>query len=238
MGPSVNFAMHWLRNILLGGLSLILMASSVQAQDAGRIKTLVDDASKFYKEKEYETAGDRIEEALFYLGKLADKGASETEMEILKTVIPRLKKAREVLSKQGVLMSNMIELTPEGKRKGGTPVSSTEGKSKAKPKDKTISFARQVAPILLRNCGGCHVQGSRGEVNFSSFSALTDAGRSLVVPGSPDQSHALEVIEAGQMPPKQKLSESDVKLLRKWIEEGAKFDGDDETTPMSSYARR
>lgn len=227
--------------IWIFGFLLVLLPSSgwaLRDEASARIKGLVDEASRYYKEKDYELAGNRIEEALAQLSKLADKGASESDMEILKQAIPRLKKAREVLAKQGVLISDMVELTSDGKRKGGSG-SSERTVSKTKPKvSKEISFSKQVAPILLRNCGGCHVQGSRGQLNFASYRSLTDSTSQLFVAGSVENSEAYQMVESGKMPPKGSVPDSDIKILKKWIEEGAKFDGDDASASMDTYARR
>ena len=231
---------HPLRCLLFCLLLVPVLGLTFAEDSVGRVKTLVEDAANQFKNKDLDLAGDRIEEALGILGRMADKGLTESEIESLKPIYPRLKKARELLAKEGILMSDMVVFTRDGKRKrsgdAATAVATTP--KPAKPKDNSLSFAKQIAPILLRNCGGCHIQGSRGQLNFASYSALTDSTKKLVVAGEAMDSHLLQVIESQQMPPQRPVSESDVKLIRKWIEEGAKFDGKDESASMATYARR
>ena len=50
-----------------------------------------------------------------------------------------------------------------------------------------------------------------------------------IVASDPAGSHFIEVIESGEMPKGGlKVSDSELKTLKQWIADGAKFDGDDE----------
>src|SRR5687768_9295990 len=65
-------------------------------------------------------------------------------------------------------------------------------------------FERDVAPVLVQHCLDCHQPTKKsGELNLATLeSALAggDEGAALV-PGNPENSHLLERIEAGEMPP-------------------------------------
>ena len=88
------------------------------------------------------------------------------------------------------------------------------------------SFAAQIAPLLVRSCGRCHVQGSRGDFSMASYTALAASG--MVVPGDALGSRLVEVIQTGDMPRGGgKLSAEEFAALVAWINAGAMFDGGD-----------
>ena len=91
---------------------------------------------------------------------------------------------------------------------------------------KGVSFVGEVAPLLLRHCGGCHVAGRRGEFQFTSFDTLMKTG--MVQKGAGADSRLVEVIRTGDMPRGGgKVSPEECALLVTWINEGAVFDGAD-----------
>jgi Planctomycete cytochrome C len=101
--------------------------------------------------------------------------------------------------------------------------------------DDSVSFQRQIAPILVRRCVACH-GGSKAYANyrvdtFARLMARSDAGKSIE-PGKPDESLFLDLVvltePTGRMPKNaEPLPEGDVKALRRWIEQGAKSGGID-----------
>jgi len=98
-----------------------------------------------------------------------------------------------------------------------------------------ISFTRQVAPILVTHCGGCHVTGRKGDFHMPSYEALMKTG--LVQRGAGDSSRIVEVIVTGDMPrgggrvPPQELAQ-----LVSWINAGALYDGSDPAAPLGQAA--
>lgn len=97
----------------------------------------------------------------------------------------------------------------------------------------TVSFSRDIAPILLKNCNGCHIDGQRasGGLRMDSFEQLLrggdsgsmlakTAGDSLLVQKLTGQ--AGDRMPAGGRPP---LNPEQVQLISTWINEGSKFDG-------------
>ncbi len=112
--------------------------------------------------------------------------------------------------------------------------------TKAKPKDPnakpTVSFTKDVLPILTMNCGGCHGDAGnpKGGLRLSSFENMKKGGGSgpLLTIGNSNQSLIVRRITApaGQkMPPgnKPRLSNDDIQTIIKWINEGAKDDTGD-----------
>lgn len=88
-----------------------------------------------------------------------------------------------------------------------------------------VSFAAQVAPILVKSCGGCHVAGQRGNFQMASYEALMRSG--MVQRGAGNSSRLVEVILTGDMPRGGgKVSAADVGTLVRWIDAGATCDAD------------
>ena len=97
-----------------------------------------------------------------------------------------------------------------------------------------VSFKAQIAPILLEKCVACHgPEKSKGGFRLDSFTALMKAGdtkKPPIVAGKPKESHLFDLItttdEDDRMPQKSdRLSDGQIALMRDWIVEGAKFDG-------------
>ena len=100
----------------------------------------------------------------------------------------------------------------------------------AQPSQKTISFYRDVRPILQRHCSGCHFAGKKGGnlvlTSFADFRKGGEAGESFT-PGKPDESLILDYIsgEDPEMPLNQPaLDPPQVALIKNWIAQGAKDD--------------
>jgi hypothetical protein len=93
-----------------------------------------------------------------------------------------------------------------------------------------VSFVSHVAPILISKCGRCHVNKASGEFSAATFEGLmkgSSAG-TVIFAGDPDGSQLIVSIEDGDMPRGGlKISAAELATLKKWISEGAKFDGND-----------
>ena len=98
-----------------------------------------------------------------------------------------------------------------------------------------VSYEREVAPILRTYCAGCHNDIDReGEFSVETFAALVrgaDKGTTLV-PGQSADSLLIKLIEGRAkpvMPPKDepRVPESELAVLRRWIDEGAKGPAED-----------
>jgi mono/diheme cytochrome c family protein len=97
----------------------------------------------------------------------------------------------------------------------------------------SVSFARQVAPLLVANCHGCHLeaQQARGGLRMDTLSQLLRGGDSGAVIDVGKGSTSLLVRklrgQAGERMPaggRPALSDSDIELISKWIDEGATID--------------
>ncbi|MFM7292345.1 MAG: c-type cytochrome domain-containing protein, partial [Planctomycetia bacterium] len=120
---------------------------------------------------------------------------------------------------------------PAGAR--GKPAAAA-GKPAAKP---ALTFSAQVAPILSRHCGGCHIAGRKGGFQMVSYAGLMKSG--VVQPGVGESSRLVEVILSGDMPRGGgKVSPEEIGLLIKWIDAGAPYDGTDPNLPIDGLARQ
>lgn len=94
--------------------------------------------------------------------------------------------------------------------------------------DSNVSFRGQVLPFLALSCGvgGCHgdISPAAG-IRLTSYSTLLFDRPNLVVPGKPDESLIVQVLEGDLLHPwgnlRTTVSSSQIRGMRKWIEEGA-----------------
>ena len=92
-------------------------------------------------------------------------------------------------------------------------------------------FDREIAPLLSRHCLECHdTVNHKGRLDLSKKStAFATAKKEIViVPGKSAESLLWEVVEADDMPnERDPLSVDEKKLLRKWIDDGAVWAGEE-----------
>ena len=113
------------------------------------------------------------------------------------------------------------------------PTKSEPIKINAPTGKETVSFARDIAPILIANCNGCHYAATRvsGGLQFNMFSQIVKGGDTgpVVLSGKPDESlivRKLRGMEGARMPMgRSALPDSQIQLVATWIKEGATFDG-------------
>ncbi len=106
-----------------------------------------------------------------------------------------------------------------------------------------VSFVRDIAPIVLKRCTGCHGERANlGGYRAHTYQSLMKAGASgkaTIVAGKPEDSLFFQRIttkvEPLRMPKSDDaLSHAQIALVRKWILAGAKFDGSDAAAPLKS----
>jgi cytochrome c553 len=140
------------------------------------------------------------------------------------------------------------------KKKATTADKSKTNKADSTAKDKTASkkaadsgklrFSKDIAPILVANCTGCHsgegVGLKRGKLDLSTFETMQ--ARQVVLAGNTDESKLLLRLK-GEIEPRMpqganaKLSDAAIAKIERWIKEGATLDaGNDPKKPIASYA--
>lgn len=100
----------------------------------------------------------------------------------------------------------------------------------------SVSFKRDVAPVLLANCVACHdAKKAEGGYRIDTFTELSKPGDSGVLPLEVSKDEGTELLrrlttedQFERMPAEtDALNASEIKLVADWIEQGAEFDGDD-----------
>lgn len=109
----------------------------------------------------------------------------------------------------------------------------------------TVSFAKDVAPILVAKCGNCHGEDARGGLRLDSFAAMVKGvnGGPLLIAGNANNSKLVQRLIAPnpqQRMPKNgdPLTAKEIQAIGTWVNEGAKFDGSDPTTELASLSKK
>tara|TARA_Y100000780_G_scaffold36031_1_gene29093 strand:- start:1047 stop:3644 length:2598 start_codon:yes stop_codon:yes gene_type:complete len=103
-------------------------------------------------------------------------------------------------------------------------------------------FDREIAPLLSRHCLECHdTVNHKGRLDLSKKSTAfaTAKNETVIVPGKSAESLLWEVVEADDMPnERDPLSVDEKKLLRKWIDDGAVWAGEEIDPLAHTHDRR
>jgi WD40 repeat protein len=112
---------------------------------------------------------------------------------------------------------------------------------------KPVSFMKDVAPLLVRNCIACHnPKKSESKYVMTNFAALAKGGAQgegiTLEAGDPDASRFVELIRPDgipRMPYKQDPMPPDqVALIERWVAQGAKYDGESPTEDWTVALRK
>src|SRR5258706_7992196 len=96
----------------------------------------------------------------------------------------------------------------------------------------TVSFKKQIAPIFAASCNACHSgPNPQSGFNISTYAALSKGGRrgKAVIAGDPSKSVLVQYIDGAKqprMPIGGSPNVAEIDLIKKWVKEGAKTDGD------------
>jgi len=209
-----------------GGFSMATIASLVKGSKAGVVLFAGDSNSS------------RIVEVI-RTGDMPRGGGKVTPDELAKLEQWIREGAQFDAKVSGMPLQQLISQKLSGSPVGVTPDMSAIAPAKigmeSKPTGKeTVSFSRDVAPLLMANCNGCHVDAMqlRGGLNMNNFAMFSKGGDSGEIVVSKNSSESLIVQKlrgtSGQRMPaggRPALSEENIQLVAKWIDEGAFFDG-------------
>ena len=222
----------------LAGLSFVGAAppSADQQAKMKAAQTSLTKAGNLYTNKKFTESAAAVEEAQKALAELAT-GADKDLQKALDPMWTKLKTAHSLLELEGVKIAPLeISAAMPEPDKGTTPAVKPGTKPAPAAAGGKISFTKQVLPMMVAKCGGCHYTASKGGFNFNTFAALekgNQAGR-VIIPGKGDGSRIYEVIESGDMPRGgAKVSKPELDMLVKWINDGALFDGASKTDKLT-----
>ncbi len=122
-----------------------------------------------------------------------------------------------------LLLCGLLLLTPAGSLAGAEPAA---------------FFENEVRPLLVKACQGCHGPGKQqASLRLDSREALMRGGDSgpAVVPGEPKKSLLIQAVAHQgdvRMPPKKKLSDTEIAVLTRWVEMGAPWSGEAAATAI------
>ena len=98
------------------------------------------------------------------------------------------------------------------------------------PGREPVSFVKDVAPVLRTECLRCHFgPAPKGELDLTSRANLLKGGASgpAVVVGKSGESRLVRLVHDKKMPPKKPLAAETADVFRRWVEEGAVWEGGD-----------
>ncbi|MFN9983949.1 MAG: c-type cytochrome domain-containing protein, partial [Pirellula sp.] len=157
----------------------------------------------------------------------------------------QLLKASEALSIEGAEFSPLPEwseiatMVRNAKMDKGKPTTPPSTPAQPKSDPGAVSFSKDVAPWIVASCGRCHVDKESGGFQMANYEQLMKGSKAgaVLFAGDPDGSQLLSVIETGTMPPNgSKVSPDNLAKLKQWIQQGAKFDGEDPKASLKALA--
>lgn len=117
-------------------------------------------------------------------------------------------------------------------------------KAQGKKVEAAVSFSKDVAKILNDKCVRCHSGNNpRGRLSLDTFAGMKKGGQNgaLAVAGNPQRSLIIARLLA---PPQQRmprggaaLTQKEIQTIATWINDGTKFDGDNENSKMADLVK-
>ena len=205
-----------------------------------RVQQQLRQGGQLYARKDYQGSARVIKEVQRTLDALVKEG----DRDFVEASLPlygQLQRAHMLLKQRGVQLPALK--IPDPKKAPRVRPKPTKKDGEDAPENPmpagTTSFVKQVAPILVSKCGRCHIQNARGMVSMTDFETFMkgpEAG-AVVLPKDAEGSRIIEVIEQGDMPRGGlKVTPQELSVLKTWIAEGAKYDGDDRKTALMTLA--
>lgn len=234
MGPQMRptaIAMVAVLCVAMAGVTPPASAASPK-----EIKASIDAAEKLITEGESAVAASRLAEAVAGLRQATESDRAPSSLRLL---AKRCADVREKLAAAGADVSGIEVPSVMGTARPRDTKNEPSGKPArtATPAPASgVSFSSEIAPLLVRSCGGCHVGGKKGDFHIPSYADLMRSG--VVQRGAGQASRIVEVIATGDMPRGGgKVAAEDLARLVRWIDAGAAYDGGDPALPLASLGR-
>jgi mono/diheme cytochrome c family protein len=228
----------WCRLIFFGLLAALgTAATSAMAgppEYRAKVQQMTEalrEAGELYSAEKYTEAAAKVDELQRQLVELMQDGGSDPALQrLVRPVYRRLANAHGMLELEGAELQplpawqDLIKSTPAQDAAAGG-----------------VSFKRDLAPWIISACGNCHINNRRGQFSMASYEDLIKGppeGK-VLFPGSPSGNRLVEVIESGDMPRGGgTVSPEQLAVLKKWIADGARFDGPNPAAPLMDYVER
>lgn len=219
-------------NCIVLGIALLLFSANIcnaqtaaQRQAITKVNNQMVEAGKLYGAKKLKDCATLVKTIQGDIEALTTSGDQKI-IRALRPTYSRLQKAHSLLELEGYTLPALKPLNPPKPKPGSDAAMG-------------VSFSKSVAPILVSNCGRCHVNRAQGRFSMSTFENLMKGqnNNTVIFPGDASGSRLIEVIDDGEMPPNGEVKAEEVAILKKWIAEGAKYDGEDKTVSLNDLAK-
>ncbi len=253
LGPATRFVVGIASLVVFGGLGAASSFAAPTADQLAKFKTAessLGKAESLYKAGKTTDAAAAFEQANAALGEVASVKEMARPVDAMRKRLVNVHDNLEVdgatVSAVAAAMAAPAMTKPEKPTTPiGRPIKPIAGNPKT-PIGKgpalaagEVSFTKQVAPMLVDKCGKCHVAAAKGQFSMANFASLKRGAKAVpvVLPGKGKGSRIVEVIDSGDMPRGGgSVSPDELAMLSRWIDQGAKFDGKDETDPLAGAA--
>lgn len=185
-------------------------------KEIAEIKKSVDKAQSLITKKETDEADKLLDDAEAKLKKIVGDAQIEESDKAVSAVFKSIETKRQALAKRA----------GGGANAGG------------------LSFSKDIAPIISANCLRCHGDDNpRAGLQMSNFAGMEKGGNTgpLLTVGNANNSLIMARLTAqgNQRMPRgpNPLPAADIQKILVWINQGAKFDGDDKTTALADLAK-
>ncbi|MEZ6090889.1 MAG: c-type cytochrome domain-containing protein [Pirellulaceae bacterium] len=233
--------------LIAGSLYLVQPVQAVitrqQNIELSVIEGIIKKAGENYTGGKFEEAGKLIEEAQERLRKLVSEGDLQLYQKA-ESKFSQIGRAHALLELEGIRLAPFRKPQPPQPMKEdqpNKPEPTPEPTPTPNPNQGGVSFTKEVAPILVKNCGRCHVTGNRGDFSMADYATLMkgpDIGI-VVSPGNPEGSRLIEVVQTNSMPPNGNgIPAAELQKLVTWVKEGAKYDGTAPDIQLTTFAGR
>jgi mono/diheme cytochrome c family protein len=111
------------------------------------------------------------------------------------------------------------------------------------PTPAETAFERHVRPLLVEHCVRCHgPKKQKGSLRLDTRAGLLAGGEggAVVKPGKPDASRLIQAVRRTgelRMPPRRKLSPTQIAILTAWVKAGAPWPADPTRKPEQAWKR-
>lgn len=194
-----------------------------QRQELLAIKRELGKIASLIRQRKLDEATQAVDAAEERLKKVAGEAGLADDDRVLAPIKKLIERRRDAIDK----------------RRGSQEPDKPDTEDSPDEEERGVSFTRDVASILARDCLDCHAENPKAGLRLDTFAGMQQGGRSgpLLVVGQADRSLILARLLAPpqeRMPKNRKpLARDDIVTIATWINQGAKFDAEDNQKTVS-----